>query len=212
MTRQAMRQHFVQRINHQLINTDIGIDNPIHKRRVGAVFQQATHQIRQQRFVTTDRRINAAAQPQPVGADHIVVKRFAHAVQTLKLVILIADFQRQLPHGGEAVGVVRSKLREDRITGLEQHSGTHQIAQVGLGLAREHWIITQAIDLRTLDFAVPVSALDQPHGETSTAATRQIDHVIDQRRTAFLVGLNDKTQTVPAGQRRCKCQRFEQIQ
>ena len=41
-------------------NRHILIDDAIDEARIGAVFEQASHQVRQQIFVTADRRIDAA--------------------------------------------------------------------------------------------------------------------------------------------------------
>ena len=55
-----------------------------HERRIGAVLQQAPHQIGQQIAVAADRRIGPAGEVGTVLAQ-LRVQRLAHAVQALKL-------------------------------------------------------------------------------------------------------------------------------
>lgn len=45
-----------------------------------------------------------------------------------------------------------------------------------------------------------------------TAALGQVDDVVDHVRAALLVGLDDETDAVPAGQRWLEAQALEQIQ
>jgi hypothetical protein len=66
------------------------VGDTVDERGVSAVFQQATHQIRQQRFVGADRRVHAAWTVQFAFGNfayNLLVQRFAHAVQALELVL-----------------------------------------------------------------------------------------------------------------------------
>ena len=65
-------------------------------------------------------------------ADHLVVQRFAHAVQALVFKIFA------LPHlvnGGKGVGVVGGKLGEDGILRIQQLAGAGEIGDVGVDFA-----------------------------------------------------------------------------
>ena len=79
-------------------------------------------------------------------------------------------------------------------------------------LAGVDGVVGQAVDLRALDFAVPVSALDQSHHEAAAAAPGQIDQIVDHIRAALLVGLNHKAQTIPASQTGRVGQLLQQVQ
>jgi hypothetical protein len=61
---------------------------------VGAVLQQAAHQIGQQVLVAAHRRIDAARRPSLLGADDLVIERVAHAVQALELEVGAVAGQR----------------------------------------------------------------------------------------------------------------------
>ena len=68
----------------------------------------------------------------------------------------------------------------------------------------------QAIDLSSLDLAVPVGAFDQANHQPVAAAPRQIDDEIIHSRAALLVRLDDEA--VPAQQRRLEAKSFEQVE
>jgi hypothetical protein len=66
------------------------VGDAVHERGVGAVLQQAPHQVGQQRLVRAHRRVDAARPPQLAlahRAHHLLVQRLAHAVQALELVL-----------------------------------------------------------------------------------------------------------------------------
>src|SRR3546814_8900279 len=62
--------------------------NAVHEGGVGAVLQQAPHQVGQQILMAADRRIDAARQVHLVRPDDLLVERLAHAVQALELEVL----------------------------------------------------------------------------------------------------------------------------
>ena len=90
----------------------------------------------------------------------------------------------------------------DRVGGGQQLARAGEVGHVGVGLAREDRVAVQAVELRALDLAVPVGALDQAHHQPVAAAPRQVDDEVDHRRAALLVGLDHEAEPVPAGQRR----------
>ena len=99
------------------------VGQAVDERGVGAVLEQAAHQIGEQVLVAADRRVDAA---RPVDAcrfaDDLVVERLAHAVQALEL-------ERRRPArdvgGGDGVGVVGGELRIERLLVAQQqpHAG-----------------------------------------------------------------------------------------
>jgi hypothetical protein len=99
---------------------------------------------------------------------------------------------------GHGVRVVRGELRVDGVGRGQQLARAGQVGHVGVHLARVDRVAFQAIDLRALDLAVPVRALDQPHHQAVAAAARQVDQVVDHERAALLVGLDHKADAVPA--------------
>jgi hypothetical protein len=53
-------QHLLHRVGHQLGDRHAGVADAVDERGVGAVFQQAAHQVGQQRLVVAHRRVDAA--------------------------------------------------------------------------------------------------------------------------------------------------------
>ena len=62
-------QGFADRVGHQLGDGHVGVANAVDERGVGTVFQQAAHQVGQQRFVRADRRVDAAGPGQLAVGD-----------------------------------------------------------------------------------------------------------------------------------------------
>ena len=68
----------------------VGIGDAVDERGVGAVLEQAPHEVREQRLVRADRRVDAARPAELAfgdAADDLLVERLAHAVQALELVL-----------------------------------------------------------------------------------------------------------------------------
>ena len=204
------------RVGHQLGNVYALIANLVHKRAVGAVFQQAAHQIGQQSFVRADGGINAAGTRKLASgriAHHFFVQAFAHAVQALKLVLAaVVVVARHVVDAGQRLRVVGGKLRKDGFGRAQQFAGTGEVGHIGMHLAGEDRKIFQPIDLRALDFAVPVRAFDQAHHQAVLAAAGQINDPVQHKEGAALVGLHHKANAVPASQRGGKTQLLQQIQ
>ena len=80
-----------------------------HERGIGAVLQEAPHQIGQEIAVTADRRIGPVGHVREILAQ-LRVERLAHAVQPLKLKSPFATGQFQ--NGRDRQRIVRGKLRE----------------------------------------------------------------------------------------------------
>ncbi len=113
----ALFFHRRNRIGHQLVERQRGIGDAVDERGVGAVFQQTTHQIGEQRFMGAHRRIDAAGTVEfAVGhfAHYLLIERLAHAVQTLELILAgIVVVARQLIDRGQRMGVMGRELRID---------------------------------------------------------------------------------------------------
>ena len=110
------------------------------------------------------------------------------------------------------MGVVGGELRVDQIRYRKQFFRTGQIGNVGVHLTGIDRITFQTVHLRTFDFAIPVGALNQADHQATAAACSQINEIINDIRTALLVGLDYKADTVPARQFRFKAQFFQQIE
>ncbi len=192
------------------------VGNPVDERGVGAVFQQAPHQIGQQRFMSADRSVHAARTIQfAVGdfAHDLLVQRLTHAMQALELVLAgVVVLPGDLVDRRQGVGIVRGELWIDDFRCCQQLAGAGDVRHVGVHLACVHRIAFQAFDLGALDLTVPVRALDQTDHQTMAAAASQVDHVIDHIRAALLISLDHETDAVPAGELRFETQALEQIQ
>ena len=202
----------LERIGDQRIDRHRRIDDAIDERTVGAVFQQAPHQIRQQGPVRSDRCIDPARHAELRGADHLVVQRFAHAVQALELVIGDAFLPRPVIHRCQRLRIVRGELGIQPVRMHQQLARTNEVAHVGMQLAGIDRIIGQAIDLGALDFGIPVRSFHQADHEFTTAALAQVDQEIEHVRAALLVRLHHETDAVETRQLRIERQGFQQIQ
>ncbi len=208
--------HRVHRVLHQVLQRDAVVGDLVDERGVGAVLEQASHQVRQQRVVRAHRRVDAARPRQLARghrAHHLFVQRLAHPVQALEFVLAgVVVLPRQRVDRGQRVGVVGRELRVHRFGRGEQLARTGDVGDVGVGLAREDRIAVLAIELRALDLAVPVRALDQSDHQAMLAAARQIDEVVDHGGAALLIRLHDEADAVPAGERALVAQAFEQVE
>ncbi len=204
------------RVGNQRFDRDGFIADQVHERGVGAVFQQAAHQVRQQRFVRADRRVDAARTVElALGqrADHFFVQRLAHAVQALELVLTgVVVLAGKLVDRCQRVGVVRGELRVHGFGRGQQLAGAGNVRHVRVQLAGVDRVAFQAVDLGAFDFAIPVRALHQADHHAVAAAAGQIDHVIDDERCALLVRLDDEADAAPAFEFRREAQRFQQVQ
>ncbi len=192
------RSNHLDRIADQVGDRHALVGDAVDEAGVGAVFQQAAHQVRQQVFMRTDRRVHAAGQVQAVGRHHFGIQVVAHAVQ---LLVLVHATVGDAAHRGDGVRVVRGEHRIDRVGMGEQTLGAGQVGHVGVLLAGEHRVARIAFDLRALDLGVPVGALDQAHLQAATGAACHVGQVVDRVRRALLVGLHDHAEAIPAGQR-----------
>jgi len=75
--------HHLHGAAYQLIQRNRFIGNAVHKRGVGAVFEQTAHQVGQQGFVRAHGGVDAARAAEFAcghSAYHLLVQRLAHAV------------------------------------------------------------------------------------------------------------------------------------
>ncbi len=177
---------------------------------VGAVFQQAAHQIGQQFLMAADGGVGADDDVAPLGPS-AVIEGLAHAVQALEL-DGHAAIGGHAVHGGQGVGVVGGELGEDVGRGLDQRLGADQIVQIGRRLGREDRIVGAAVDLGQLDLGVPIGALDQTHHQATTRGLGQFGQLGHRLGRALLIGLNGQAQTLPVAQRRFARQPLQQLQ
>ena len=191
------RVHFGDRIADDVGDGRLLIDDAIDERRVGAVLQQAAHQVRQQVFVRADRRIHAARQAELVRADDLRIQLLAHAMQAL-------EFERALGLRGElhdrrdGLRVVRRELRIDARACADQLARAGDVRHVGVDLAREHRIAGEPALLRALDLAVPVRALHEPHVQPRIGRAGEVAQPANDFTRALLIRLHRQAETVPA--------------
>ena len=208
--------HRGDRVGNQLIQRQGAVSDTVHERGVGAVFQQTTHKIRQQRFVGADRRVDTARAVEFAIGDftgHLLVQRLAHAVQALEFVLSrVVVLPGQLINCRQGVSVMGRELRIDQARHRQQLFRTGQIGDVGVDLAGIDRIAFETVHLRAFDFAVPVGAFNQTNHQAATAAGREVDQVVNHERAAFLIGLDHKANPVPARQLRFKAEFFQQIE
>ncbi len=189
------------------------VGDAVDERGVGAVFQEPANEIGEQRLVRTHRRIDAARPVELVAADHLLVKRLAHAVQALEFVLAAIEIGAgEDENGSEGLSVVGGELRIDRVRRGEQFARTGKVAHVGVHLAGKHRETIEAVDLRALDLRIPIGALDQTDHQPAARAAREVDQPVDDRRAALAIGLDDETETVPPFKIRIEAKRLEKIE
>ena len=163
-----------------------------------------------------DRRINPAWTVQfPVGnlADYLFVERFTHAVQALEFILArIVVLPGQLINGCQGVGVVGGELRIDQARHRQQLFRAGEVGDVGIHFTGIDRIAFEAVHLRAFDFTIPVGPFYQADHQATAAAGGKIDQGINDERAAFLIGLNDEADPVPAGQLRFKAQLLQQVE
>ena len=97
--------------------------------------------------------------------------------------------------------VVRRELGVDRLARRERGLRRRKVGHVRMRLAREDRVALEALLLRPLDLAVPVSPLDQTHRYPATDVSGKIGKKTQSVSAAPLVGLQRYTKTVPAIER-----------
>ena len=200
-------RHFVDRIFGDLFHRQRVIDDAVDEGGVRTVFKQAPDEVRQQVLVAANRRVDATGVPETFLLHHHAVKVFTHAVKPLEFVI--QPVSGQLGDGGDGVSVVRGELGIKRLAVRKHLARAGNVGDIRIGLAREHGKSVEAFDLGVLDFRIPVSALDQANRYALPAPGGQRGEPVDHRGCPLLVGLQCKSQPVPARQggfakNRCK--------
>ena len=209
--------HADHRVFHQGFQRDVGVGNPVHEGGVGAVLQQAAHQIGQQGFVGAHRGVDAARAAQATGAGrahHLFVQRLTHAVQALEFVLArcVLRGASDLVNGRQRVGVVGGELGVHGVGRGQQAAGAGDVGQVGIGLAGVDRVAVHTVQLGAFDLAVPVGTLHQPHHQAVAAAPSQVHDEVDDCGAALLVSLHHKTNALPAGQRGLETQALQQVE
>ena len=104
------------------------------------------------------------------------------------------------------------KLWVNNIGYRQQFLRAHQVGNVGVDLAAIHREARHSIDLRTLDFRIPIRTFHQAHHEFAIATTCQIDQVINHERATFLVSLHHKAYAFKTFEIFIESQRFHQVE
>ena len=170
MRRAAERREPPRRVLDQALDRDGVIHELVDERGVGAVLQQAAHQVGQKVVVAADRRIDPARDG-IVGPDQRAVERLRHAVQALELEI--APRAGQLDDAGDGMRVVGRELRVEGIAAVQQPARAGEIGDVGRELAGQHRV-GQALLLGALDLGIPIGALDQAHRDPPAVPARKL--------------------------------------
>ena len=134
-------------------------------------------------------------------------------MQALELILArVVVLARQLVDSRQSMGVVSGELRINQVRHRQQLFRAGEIGDVGVNLAGVDRVAFETFHLRAFDFAVPVGAFHQTDHQATTAAGGEIDQRVDDERAALLVGLNNKTNAVPARQLRLEAQFFQQVE
>ena len=205
--------HHVNRIRDQFLDGDIGVRDAVDEGRVRPVLQEPPHEVGQQRLVCAHRRIDAAGPVQLVGADDLVIERFAHAMQALELIVAHGEARPgQGVDSSKRLRIVRGELREQVFARVEQLARTGEVAHIRVYLAREHGESVESVHLRALDLGIPIGALDESHHDAPARAPGKVHHEVDHEGTALAIGLDHEAEAIPFGQFRVEAQRLQQVE
>src|SRR5258708_1552242 len=134
-------------------------------------------------------------------------------MEALKLII--ADLKigaSEMIDRRQCMGIVGRELGEDEISPGKQSLGAGKITDIRIRLARVDRIAAEPVHLRAFYFAVPISALDEADHKAALRAFCQGKKIIDHKRCALLVGLDDKAKPLPAAKRALIRQPLKQIE
>ena len=229
------------RVLYQIFDRRLGVKEAVDEGTVGAVFEQATHQIGQQVAVRPHGSVHS--QWQHCIAVEFGIEQLSHAVQALKLESVVfrtgvaagrpgalfgtaagyrgtrgcrvAPGRRgssQFHHQADRLCVVARKLRKDGIGGTQQPGCAHLVAEIGVCLSCKHRVVGKPLFLGMLDFGIPVGPFHQAYHQASTCRPGQGDQPVGNRERALLVGLQHEAEAIPARQVWIARQRFEKIQ
>ena len=146
----------------------------------------------------TNRRVDATGHT--TDFQHFAVQGLAHAVQTLEFVIVHAFGFGHLQNGGDGMGVMSGELRVYAVRHVQQFGGAGEERDITAGLTGEHRKTIQAHHLGTLDFGIPVSALDQAHHDLAVVRLGQPIDPVNHEGRALAVSLNHNAKAIPSGQ------------
>ena len=141
-----------------------------------------------------DRRVDAVRnlwQLAPQGGEEV----FAHAVEALEFVPSGAS--REFGDCRDRQCIVGCKLRVNDIPHREEFFRAGKVVQIGHRLTRKNRITGKTPLLRSLDFTVPISALDQPQHERAIIVARHRRNMIDDRQSPLLIGLHREAKSAP---------------
>ena len=191
----ALALRRLDRIGNHGVDRQGVVGQAIDERGIGAILQQPTHQIGHEVCVGADRGINAAGQAAPVAAQHLLIKRLAHAMQSLELERPVAGGDRDARH---RLRVVRGELREKGAGIRQQQAHRGEIGYIGGELAREHRVVGEPPLLRPLDLAVPIGAFDQAYRDALAPLIGEAAQPAQHGNGTLAVGLHGDAETGPA--------------
>ena len=187
----VVRRYDRHRVAHQVGHRDLVVKEAVDERRVGAVLEQPSHEVRQEILVRPDGRVRPHRWKVIELSARLVVEQFTHAVQALEFV-LATGAGRDFEHRADGVGIVRGELRvQPRVR--EQPCGARDVGQVRGRLTRIDRVAGESFDLGALDLVVPIRALDEADHDRPPEPGKPVDH----GGGALRIGLHRKPETPP---------------
>ncbi len=107
---------------------------------------------------------------------------------------------------------MRCELRVYDIARNEQARRTSQVRDIRTDLSGVDRIAGQSTLLCTFDFAIPIRAFDQAHGNATTHAACEFDHPLDDVGRTFTVCLHCQSKTRPLQRRRIAHQGLDDVE
>jgi len=193
MARPAHRRHLRDGIGEQFGLGQPFVGELMDEAGISAILQQPPDEIGQQIAVAADGRVDPAMIA--IVAHQPLVQPVAHAVQPLKFEV--ARIARPCDDRRDGQRVVAGESGADM--GCGQHvARAGEIGHVGRRLAREQRIVSQPLDLGSLDLAVPIGALDEADIPALADFARECVRPGDHRACPLRIALNGHAEAVPS--------------
>ena len=187
----AVSRYRADWIHDDLSRRHLFIEESVDERGIGAVLQQAAHEVSEELLVGADWRVHAHRRQVVEASLRLVIEQRTHAVQALEL-IYRAGVRREFQHRRQRMRVVRRELRK-QVPAAEQPRGTGDIGEVRRRLAGVHRVGPQPFDLGALYLEVPIRSLYEPHHDRPAETLQPVD----DGRGPFRIRLHRDTEPVP---------------
>ena len=193
MRRAPDRRHLRRRVGEQVGIADTLVGKLVDEARIGAILEQAAHQIGEQVAMPADGRIGPALVA--VLAHQPFEQALAHAVQPLEFEVALASCPFEDGRDGQRVMAGEGRID---VGGRQHVVRAGEVGDVGRRLAGEQRVAREPRLLRALDLAVPIGTLDETHRHPPPGIGPQRIGPGNHGAGALAIALGGHAETVPA--------------